>query len=362
MEAKKNFWGRKLFWGITIGEAAVVLGFYLFMAITYKITINLNSRSFLPPGEPLFAFSKAKREFADYAIKLLLTIPIWWFIFRVLRKLSLGKKLLVHLAGLPLFVFGWKEIFYYVCEQVGWGHLTSDGEIWDIYIPALFYILQFGVFHMYHYYKQLREEQRVASELRQLSLQGEMNALRAQIQPHFLFNTLNSISASVPSQLEHTRELIHRLAETFRFALNYSDSDFVPLRKELDFIRAYLELEKERFSDRLKVEYEIVESTLKTPVPPMLLQPLIENALQHGISKSVEGGLIKISIKPLQNNIVIEISDTGAGLTVTAQEALTKGIGLRNTNQRLQRLYGKSIQIGPNRPSGAKVYFEIPRS
>lgn len=354
-------WKRKLFLGITIGETTAVIGFYLFMALSYNFTIAMISKPYLKPGEELYSWWKLTRELIDYSIKLVLTIPVWWLLFRVMKGQPFWKKLLMHLVTLPIFIFSWKSLYYYFCDRMGHPHLSGPLEVWDVYIPTLFYVMQFCFFHLYEHYRAFQREQRTTTELRELALQTEMQSLKAQIQPHFLFNTLNSISASVPANLERTRELIARLAETFRFALQASEHEVVPLKHELEFVKAYLELEKERFSDRLQLHYEIDESLLDIPVPPMILQPLIENAIKHGIAGSVEGGSITISIQRLDKYARVSISDSGPGLrNCTPEKALQKGIGLRNTHQRLLKYYGQPIHFSVNQPSGVKVYFELP--
>jgi LytS/YehU family sensor histidine kinase len=297
----------------------------------------------------------------DYALKLLLTIPIWLVIFKALTQKRVWKQILMHLCTLPLFVFGWKTLFYLLCDFFGFGHLSGAGEVWDIYIPFLFYILQFSLFHVYDYYKQLQHQERIANELRELSLKSEMSILKAQIQPHFLFNTLNSISAGLPREEEHTRECISKLADTFRFAMNTAKKDRIPFKEELSFIQNYLALEQERFTDRLTLKYEIAPQILSASVPPFLLQPLIENALKHGIAKSIEGGSIFVKAQLKHKKLHIEVCDTGAGIDGSSQEELlSKGIGLQNTRLRLQKMFKEELYITANNPKGTRVYFSIP--
>jgi LytS/YehU family sensor histidine kinase len=188
-----------------------------------------------------------------------------------------------------------------------------------------------------------------------------MATLKAQIQPHFLFNTLNSISASLPIEQEPTRKSIARLADTFRFAMNTAEKEQVPFREELEFIQNYLALEQERFTDRLRVVYAVDEAALQSCVPPFLLQPLIENALKHGIGKSIEGGTLELLVRVEDQKTCFEIRDTGAGLNgYTKSDLLQKGIGLKNTRERLLKLFNEEIQISSLDPKGTKVQFSIP--
>jgi two-component sensor histidine kinase len=350
-----KLWNRK--------ALCLVLLFYWIMATLYYFTILFNVRSYNKPGIPFWAGESYARILLDYGLKFLLTIPVWFLIFRAMQKVSIKGRLAVHIITLPLFVFLWKGIYYRLCDRFGLGHLSGDAEVWDIYIPFLFYTLQFALFHVYHYYGQLQQEQLRSSILRALAYKSEIATLKAQIQPHFLFNTLNSISAGLPIEEEDTRQSIARLADTFRYAMNTAQKEQVSFREELDFIQNYLSLERERFSDRLEVVYQIDPDSLKASVPPLILQPLVENALKHGISKSPGGGVITLITAVKDRKIHFTITDTGAGLNGNTQKAPFKeGIGLQNTRLRLQKLYGEELIIRIDDPGGSTVYFSIPFS
>jgi LytS/YehU family sensor histidine kinase len=246
-------------------------------------------------------------------------------------------------------------------DKLGWSFLRGSGQAWDIYIPSVVYILQFAIFHLYDYYLQNEKQKIKEKELMQLAYNSEVNALKAQIQPHFLFNTLNSISASVPVSMEHTRELIAKLADTFRYSLQASEQEWISLEEELNFTKITLELEKERLKNRLTIIYNIDESLLQTKVPPMLLQPITENAIKHGIAPKIDGGSITIAIVKKGSKVNISISDTGLGYeSDLTNDLFNKGIGLRNTNQRLEKLFGEKIIVTKNNPSGLVFSFNIP--
>lgn len=300
----------------------------------------------------------------NFDVKLVCILPVYWLIFWKYRHWSLQNRLLLHLVAWPVYIYVWLKGYYFILDMLPRGksfHLKWPFSFWDYFIGSLMYLVQFAALHIYENYVQMKKQQAKEKELLQLAHQSEMNVLKAQIQPHFLFNTLNSISASVPPQLEHTRELIARLADTFRFALNASSNEFISLRDELAFTKAYLDLEKERFQDRLSVQYNIDDNLLEMKVPPMLLQPIVENSLKHGIAKSVNGGRIDIAIRRKGDLVHFEIADTGVGLGETSSEAaIKKGTGLQNTCQRLQKLYNTHVQLQENTPSGVVVLFDIP--
>jgi two-component system, LytTR family, sensor kinase len=348
-----NFWQRQFFWGIRVWQIASVFLLYLFFAFQYWLALWYTSDG---------NFNIWKETLIDYFfLKPLFTLPIWWLFFIYLRKRSLGFKLILHLFTGALWVFIWFHSYRFIQDLRGQFYLKGDAIWWDVYIPGLFYCLQFAIFHVYDFYLQTEKQKEREQQLMQTAHNAEMSALKAQIQPHFLFNTLNSISASVPSSLEHTREMIAQLADTFRYGLRASQEELVPLKDEIAFIKNCLELEQERFKDRMQVYYEIDEHLLEQKIPPMLLQPVIENAVKHGVAKNIEGGTITLSITAKGNKIHFLVKDTGAGLKSNDTAAmLSSGIGLSNTQKRLQYLFGESISIESNQPKGAIVSFSIP--
>ena len=304
-----------------------------------------------------FKFNMWKEATIDYALKGLLTFPIWYFIFVILKNKTLGFRLKIHLITCPLYVFLWFHIYRIIALGLGLFTLKGTGKVWDIYIPTLFYFLQFGFFHGFEYWRNFQVQTIKEQELKQAAQIAEINNYKAKLQPHFLFNTLNSINSTLSKENEDARELIAKLADTFRFAMKINDKELIPLQEELEFNKTCLELEQIRFSDRLKVIYNIDKNLLNNLVPPMILQPIIENAIKHGISKSIEGGTISISIQKQNNKMNFEIADTGFGLT---NHESYGGIGLSNTKKRLTLMYNEHLILEKNNPKGAKVIFNIP--
>ncbi|WP_212005724.1 sensor histidine kinase [Chitinophaga sp. HK235] len=297
----------------------------------------------------------------DYLGKAIITLPFWYLFFRLLAQKSIKFKLAIHFITWPAFVAIWFYSNHAILKLLHWNYLYGSSIIWDIYIPSLFYFLQFAIFHMYDYWTQSEKHKEKEKLLMSIAYQSEISALKAQIQPHFLFNTLNSISASVPIQLEKTRVLIARLADTFRYGLQASEEEWIFLHRELDFIVTYMELEKERFKDRLTFSCTVDDSLRNVFVPPMLLQPIIENAIKHGIAPSINGGHISIDINKHHQKMQISICDTGVGYPEELNKKIfTKGIGLRNTSQRIEKLYNETLLIEKNKPSGLKISFAIP--
>lgn len=207
-----------------------------------------------------------------------------------------------------------------------------------------------------------RLELMLREEERQL-MKARLATLRSQVNPHFLFNTLNSIYSLIRTDAERAREMTRQLASIFRKALDEA-SDTHSLREEIAFIDDYLAIEKVRFGEeRLRIFKDLSPETLDVQVPVMILQPIVENAVKHGISHSVEGGAIKISAKPIQGGIEIEIENDGAAMKERSlNELIARGMGLRNVVERLS-LYtcGKGLfELLPRAQGGAVARIFMP--
>jgi two-component system LytT family sensor kinase len=205
-------------------------------------------------------------------------------------------------------------------------------------------------------------------EQERLLLHARMEALQNQINPHFLFNTLNSISSLVRFDPDTAREVISKLATILRRLLNSADS-FVPLREEVEFIDNYLDIEVVRFgNDKLRVVKELAPDSLDVMVPSMLLQPLVENSIKHGLSSKVEGGSIHLRSRLVDSGLVIEVEDDGVGMAATQQmgngsdSGRGAGIGMANVSERLQVLYGDTARmtIDSHEGKGTLVRIRLP--
>jgi two-component system, LytTR family, sensor kinase len=351
-------WNRRLIWDIKLGELSAIIGLFIVLYITYAISLTLAQMDYTPNSFTVDLKHYLFSHFIDYLIKFILIIPLWYFYFKVIRHWSIYLKIGLHLITMILFVVIWQKVFYFTMESMGKGHLRGSGQTWDVYIPGLIYIILFGIFHIYSFYVELENKKATEALLKEAALKSELSAIKAQLNPHFLYNTFNSINASIPPHLEETREMIASLSDLFRYLLKSSKEETVELREELDFIKKYLSLEKSRFEDRLNIVIDVDPSLLTTKIPSMILQPLIENAVKHGISPLLEGGTITILVKRKLDKIYYEISDTGIGIS-NKEDFWNKGIGLTNTKLRLEKLYGSTLNINPNTPRGLSVSFEI---
>ena len=216
--------------------------------------------------------------------------------------------------------------------------------LWPTYWMLLLGFLSFD------FYVKLRDR-----ELRSAQLEGRLNearlsALKAQLQPHFLFNTLNSISSLMYQDVDAADAMLTRLSELLRLTID-RDRQVVPLREELELVRRYLAIERIRFGDRLRVDYDVDPASREIPVPSLVLQPLVENAIRHSIARQERGGHIRISARCDSAQIELRVEDDGPGLPRGG--VAHRGVGLGNTEARLAQLYParSSIELS-NRPGG----------
>ncbi len=350
---------KEILGGIKMRWLAGVIGFYFLNYLIYILTLAFNELAYQKITFWELLLKYAISQAFDYSLKFLLTIPLCYLYFRLIKHWHLALKIGLHIFTLIAFVLTWKKLFYMTMEFLGRGHLRGSSEVWDIYIPALFYIIQFSIFHAFEYYYQLQKQKELEHKLRQVSLQNELSAIKAQLNPHFLYNVFNTISASVPPEQERTREMIAELSDLFRYQLKASRTELVPLKDEIEFVKKYLDLEKARFSERLTVKIDIDNAVLDEKIPSMILQPLVENCLKHGLSSLVEGGEISIKIKKEADFIHFEIADTGIGVKDKSSLLKSEGIGLQNTQLRLEKMYHSKLVFKDNQPSGLIVGFDL---
>ena len=218
-----------------------------------------------------------------------------------------------------------------------------------------------GVAHALRFYERTKARERREAELEARLAQARLHALRMQLNPHFLFNTLNSIASLVHEQPQ-AEEMIEALSDLLRLTLNASDRQEVTLREELHFLERYLLIEQIRFGDRLRVEKQIDVSALDALVPILILQPLVENAVKHGIQSQIAPGVIRVTAEHAGKNLLLAVKDDGRGVASAAKGALKEGVGLSNTRSRLRELYGgrATLELRPGNGGGFAAEIQIP--
>ncbi len=225
------------------------------------------------------------------------------------------------------------------------------------------YLLNMLFSYSYVFYTQVREREIRAAQLENELGKAQLLALKMQLHPHFFFNTLNTISMLIRKQEnELAVEMIAKLSKFLRYTLDKTNTQEVTLEEELSAIDLYLEIQNVRFQDKLRVKKTISHDVLNTKVPTLILQPLVENALQHGISKREEGGTLELSAERLNGKVHISISDDGTGVQESLALLKQRGIGLQNSESRLQKLYGSSFEfdIKPKPNGGTIVHVAVP--
>jgi len=209
------------------------------------------------------------------------------------------------------------------------------------------------------YFRQVKEKERLEEQLRAMATEAELKALKAQINPHFLFNSLNTIAQLIHADPVQAEATVERLAEMFRYVLTGTEGGRVPLGEELAFVDGYLEIERARFGERLRVTREVAPEALGVPVPSLILQPLVENAVRHG--RGSDGGIdLTIRVQLQDEGIKISVADRGPGMPSPYKIGQGPGHGLRNVDERLQKRYGSGLEVAANEPRGTVMIVRIP--
>lgn len=211
------------------------------------------------------------------------------------------------------------------------------------------------IYFIYHYVTKSRKQQLDTLRLESLVKELELQTIKAHINPHFIFNSLNSIRALVDENPQRARRAVTELSNILRSSMQTEKVETVPLEKELNIVKDYLALENMRFEDRLRVEYEIDEDTLNQPVPPMMLQTLVENAIKHGISKQINGGVVKVisAFKGDFHELVVQNTGQLNG------KMNAEGFGLSSTTNRLSLLYGDKSNFEIKQINGSLVQATV---
>ncbi len=236
--------------------------------------------------------------------------------------------------------------------------LSGDHRLLDSLVRTLGVVLENVRFRE----RQRRQEER-ERELRFLAGRAELKALRAQINPHFLFNALNAIAGLIPDQPQLADETVERLAEVFRYTLRKAEKEWARLEEEVEFVAAYLSVEQARFGSRLLVEFEVDSAARSVPVPAMSIQPLIENAVKHGVAEVEGAGKVALRASLVGEQLAVEVFDNGPGFPADYELAADgTGHGLRNVAERLRGYYGEAARLWwENGSDGTRVCFRIPR-
>jgi two-component sensor histidine kinase len=284
---------------------------------------------------------------SDWYVFAVLSPPVIWLSRRFpLDKKNWRRNGLVHLCASATFSLT------YLVVRAGL-RVVLGADTYAHAFNALFlrmfpfnfpiYWVIVAVCHALDYYRTYHERELRTSELETRLAQSKLQALRMQLNPHFLFNSLNSISALMHKDVEAADAMLIRLSDLLRHTLDSADTQEVPLREELEFLERYLEIERTRFGQRLRVKMDIAPDTLDALVPNLSLQPLVENAIKHGIEPHARPGLVQLRARHENGILDLQVQDDGSGLP--KGQTLEEGVGLSNTRARLRQLYGQAHQL-----------------
>ena len=297
-------------------------------------------------------FDKINNLFVNRLLIFLLMGIIFTHLMRwiILRIDLLIKPLKVQIPGFILVTFIFSIVLALI-EVAVYQALKLQGErntytffgqlLVNTFNTFIYLFIWNCIYFIYHYVQKSRKQQLDTLQLEALVKSLELNTIKAHINPHFIFNALNSIRALIDENPQRARNAITELSNILRSSMQTEKMETVPFERELNIVKDYLALENMRFEDRLKVEYDIDEDTLNQPVPPMMLQTLVENAIKHGISKQIKGGVVKITSDFKDHYHELAVQNTG----LLNGHKHSEGFGLSSTQNRLNLLYGSKASF-----------------
>lgn len=263
-----------------------------------------------------------------------------------------GFKLVVqvtgHVAGIVFFFLVMGTLSYYFSDYMEgfvyfahWKEYMIGLMSWDALRFYDQYIITVAVYYVIRYFQGLQKKEQEKSELALKNKEMQISLLKSQINPHFLFNTLNSISTLIHSSKEQARKVITQLSDIFRYALDSHGGELVKLVNEIDFIENYVRIQQVRFGERLKFQKDIDPTCLNILIPPMILQPLVENSVKYGIGPKEDGGTIQLTVRRSGKIVFFEVKDDGLGSNAKkVMDGSSSGVGMANTDQRLRSYFG----------------------
>ena len=299
-----------------------------------------------------------------------LTPLVYWLARRYpLRPPIVGRNILAHVGGALLLCIGWATAGASLRWVLGIGptqitkteHLTG-WLLTTIPWGTFMYFTTLGCMHAFAYFVEAKEREAQTARLAAQVAEARLGALRMQLHPHFLFNSLNAITVLVRDRdTVAAGRMLDLLSDVLRQVLRSDQSHEVPLADELRFLGRYLAIEQVRFSDRLAVRFDVDDALLDAAVPEFLLQPLVENALRHGIAQRADAGIVEVSARRDGDRLILSVTDNGPGPNAGRPDASGNGLGLANMRERLTTLYGSRANLdlgarpGPERGTIATV-------
>lgn len=328
----------------------LVFGIWTALGLSFAGQFYLSSARL---GRPVSWWYAVNYALCDWYVFAALSLPVVWLsrCWPVDRE-TWQVNVPLHLAASALFSLAYVALRAGVeqfqdllnGQSISFSEAFQPLLVKSFHYNLLIYWVILTVGHALDFYRQAQERELRASELERHLAQARLQALQMQLNPHFLFNTLHAISALMHKDVEAADRMIARLSDLLRYALESTDAQEVSLEQELAFLERYLEIEQTRFGDRLVVRKLIDPNALDARVPNLILQPLLENAIRHGIEPHARQGQITLLAKRTARKLCLEVRDNGAGLK-KKEIAMEEGVGLSNTRARLQELYGSEYRL-----------------
>lgn len=249
----------------------------------------------------------------------------------IINHLIIAVVVIAIWIGLSYFI-----LYYMYTDNHAYIQFLNDSIPWRAVTGIFYYLLFIMFYYMILYYEDLQDKLKVEGEMQTLVKEAELNALKSQINPHFLFNSLNSISSLTISDPDKAQEMVIKLSDFLRYSLSHDKDEKTSLKQEFENTKRYLDIEKVRFGHRLNFVWKVPDNCINFEIPNMILQPLIENSIKHGVYHSTEEVLIELNCKQNNDFVIIEITND---YDPEATKKVGQGIGLTNIRKRLQLIY-----------------------
>jgi sensor histidine kinase YesM len=346
-------------------ETAIIFAAWLVFGL---LVANQSSMLSALGGRPMPWIVALRPGLLEATLWAFTTLAIFWLARHFpIERGRVFQAIAVHLVAAVLIALARAGVMVVLSWYLPWVRVRDfSAQFWGTSSQnALFYALLLGIAHLVVYYRRYREREQAAEQLARGLTEARLQALKMQLQPHFLFNTLNAISALIPAEAKPARRMVARLGDLLRTTLEHEETQEVTLREELAFLEPYLEIEQARLEDRLTVVMKIAPETLDARVPHLILQPLVENAVRHGIAARIEPGTVEISASrgPDDRVLQLEIRNDGRGPNQNNDQdnevRARKGVGLTNIRSRLEQLYGAEHRFMFENQAGGGVLVRI---
>jgi two-component system, LytTR family, sensor kinase len=350
--------------GARLAQQALALVFWTLLALSYTLSAGFSSIS---EGQPPGWWRALAWNLSNFWLWMAL-VPLVAWLGRQAATAGWRRFCAVHVPAsllvALLHMLVQLSLFWALCGPGRMPARTLGSYLrlefaYSYHLAVVTYWILLAVLRGLESRRRLRDEQLRNARLETQLAQSQLQALRMQLQPHFLFNTLNAISALALADPLQARLMIARLSDFLRLTLEERHAPQVPLSRELDFLSCYLDIQQVRFQDRLSTELDVADDTLAAAVPNLILQPLVENALRHGLQDKPGAGILRVSTRRDGEQLQLRVDDDGLGLP---PQGAPEGIGLGNTRSRLRMLFGDSarLELTPLAGGGTRAEVRLP--